>query len=112
VWITPDKERWMFLDHGTSLEAYPIFADSAGSGDVISAPRVIDLHREAGGLDGQVKRRFARHADTCDAHATVHVAACGDDLAVTIADLPEPLDLGPCRWPLPATARAESWHRE
>jgi len=112
VWSSPAGERWMFLDHGPTLEAYPIFADGAGSGDVLGAPRVIDLHRLPTGLDGQIKRRFARRADACDAHAAIHVSACGDDLELTLADPPAPLELDPCRWPEPSAPRAERWHRE
>jgi len=112
VWVDGSGGRWMLLDHGATLEGYPMFDDAAGSHDVIGAPRVVDLHRTPTGLDGQVKRRYQHRADTCDARAAVHVTACGDDLDLTIVEPAAPLELGPCRWPDPAVLRAERWHRE
>ena len=112
VWVAPGSQRWMFLDHGSSIEAFPIFADNAGSGDVVGAPRVIDLHRAPAGLEGQIKRRFGRRGDFCDAHAAMQVTACGDELDVTVSDPPTPLALAPCQWPAPAASRTERWHRE
>jgi hypothetical protein len=45
-------ERWMVLDNGATLEAYPLFPDGAGPGpegalpaDIVVAPRVIDFQR-------------------------------------------------------------------
>jgi hypothetical protein len=46
------SERWMVLDHGATLEAYPLFPDVPGgaTGDAVLevAPRVIDFERGPG----------------------------------------------------------------
>ena len=51
VYVAGD-ERWMVLDNGPTLEAYPLFPDGAGPGpegslpaEVVVAPRVIDFQR-------------------------------------------------------------------
>jgi len=50
-----EGERWMVLDHGATLEAYPLFPDGGGPGPagalpagVVVAPRVIDVQRSPG----------------------------------------------------------------
>jgi len=57
VYATGD-ERWMMIDRGDILEAYPLFPDGAGptpdgsmpgSADLVVAPRVIDFQRAAAG---------------------------------------------------------------
>ena len=39
------SERWMLLDNGPTLEAYPLLPDGAVTEDLVAAPRLIDLSR-------------------------------------------------------------------
>ncbi|HEX2689745.1 MAG TPA: hypothetical protein VHN14_24170 [Kofleriaceae bacterium] len=55
VYVAGD-ERWMVLDNGPTLEAYPLFSDGHGPDQggalpagVVAAPRVIDFERAATG---------------------------------------------------------------
>jgi hypothetical protein len=72
VWESPAGARWMVLDHGATLEGFPLVDDSIPDG----APRVIDLGRGRGKLTGDLKRRFMRRAATCEARAPVTVTTC------------------------------------
>src|SRR5262245_4340029 len=68
-------ERWMILDNGAKLEAYPLFSDVDGPPDLEIHPRRIDLSRDstlsAGSastpLAGTVHRRYLRRAEICEA---------------------------------------------
>jgi hypothetical protein len=96
VYTTPGGERWMLLDEGKTLEAYPMFDDSTGS----AAPRLVDLARGAK-LEGNVLRRFG---DACTGKAPFHVTACsGSGLDVVYA-VP-----ASCVAAMPS--RAERWRR-
>ena len=74
-----DGERWMVLDSGATLEAYPLFPDGGAPGELVVAPRVIDLERPAdpnrragnAGLAGTLGRRYMRRAERCDAQVPV-----------------------------------------
>ena len=115
VYVTPANTRWMILDNGETLEAYPMFTDSGDSGapDVVSAPRRLDLSRTSDGLVGTLHRRYMRRADTCDARTQIHVTACSDNaLQLVLADPQAPLTLAPCTWPAAQPARVERWQRE
>jgi hypothetical protein len=116
----PDgAERWMILDSGDALEAYPLFPDVAGPRELEIAPRRIDLARSPSAsagpatLAGTVHRRYMRRADQCDAKASVHVTRCtGDTLELVVTDPAPPLDFSPCQWPGPAPSRLVRWQRE
>jgi len=113
----PDgAERWMILDRGDALEAYPLFPDVDGPHALEIGPRRIDLARApaaAGTLAGAVHRRYMRRAELCDAQIPVHVTRCaGDTLDLVLADPAPPLDFAPCRWPGPASSRLVRWQRE
>jgi hypothetical protein len=111
VWRSESGERWMVLDDRKTLEAYPLFTDARGSGEI--APRVIDLERRKDGLAGTQHRRYMRGADSCDDRVPVHVTACaGDTLDIVLADSVAPLSYAPCTWPSRAPSRRERWHRE
>jgi hypothetical protein len=71
VYTTPAGERWMLLDQGKVLEAYPMFDDASGS----AAPRLVDLTRGAK-LDGSMTRRWG---DACIGKGPFHVVACSSD---------------------------------
>ncbi|HEX4421373.1 MAG TPA: hypothetical protein VH165_25835 [Kofleriaceae bacterium] len=126
-------ERWMVLDDGATLEAYPLFPDTGAPGSPGSlrrleiAPRVIDLKRPsatrpAGSADaptapaalaGTVSRRYMLRADRCDASAPIHVTRCaGDTLDLVLADPSPPLGFAPCSWPSPAPSHVVHWRRE
>jgi hypothetical protein len=117
MWVAPDGNRWIFLDNRDSLEVYPEFADAvpppAAPLDLVVAPRVIDLHRDGDALVGELRRRYMRRGDSCDAHAAVRVTACKrDELELVIADVAAPLGFAPCRWPLPLPPHVERWRRD
>lgn len=108
VWVTDTGARWSVLDHGQTLEAFPLFDDAIADG----APRVIDLKR-TDKLAGQVARRFARGADLCTATVPIRVTTCkANTLQVVLADPQPPLAFSPCRWGKPAESRVEHWRRE
>jgi hypothetical protein len=105
VWIAPGGSRWMILDYGATLEAFPLFDDAVADG----APRLIDLRR-TDKLAGEVKRRYR---DRCEAHAPIRVAKCkADTLQVVLADPQPPLQDAPCTWGQVAPSRVEHWRRE
>lgn len=109
VWVSDAHgQRWMILDNGPTLEAYPLFDDHVDSG----APRVIDLRRGERFV-GEVKRRFNRGADECWATSPVRVAKCKENsLHLVIADPPTPLQFSPCQWPRGNEPELDHWHRE
>lgn len=108
VWIDDAGARWSLIDHGKSIEAFPIFDDAVPSG----APRVIDLERKDK-LAGSVSRRFRQRAGECVATAPIRVAKCKDNtLQVIVADPQPPVGFAPCAWGRPAESRVEHWRRE
>jgi len=107
VWTTP-AGRWMVLDNGPTLEAFPMFDDAVPDG----APRVIDFER-ADKPGGQIKRRFMQRERTCEARAPIHVTKCtGDTLQVARGDVTPPLSFAPCAWGQQVPTRVETWRRE
>jgi hypothetical protein len=115
-----DGERWMVLDSGATLEAYPLFPDGGPPGELVVAPRVIDLARRAapgsgvrGTPAGTLRRRYMRRAERCDAQLPVRITRCaGDTLELVLADPSPPLGFSPCTWPGPAPSRVVRWRRE
>jgi len=126
-------ERWMVLDDGPTLEAYPLFPDGAapapevagsgsGSGppapgteaELVAAPRVIDLARGSGGAPvGTLRKRYMRRAEICEARVPVHVTRCaGGALELVLADPAPPIRFSPCAWPGPGPSRVVRWRRE
>jgi hypothetical protein len=116
AWRDASDRRWSILDDGKTLEVFPIFTDGdpAAPADVVAAPRVMDVSRTPGGmLAGTVHRRYTRRANTCDAHAPIHVTTCnGDGLELVLADPAPPQAFGPCSWAATPPSRVEHWHRE
>ena len=107
-------ERWMILDNGDSLEAYPLFPDLAPPGLATEvAPRMIQLTRASGAIAGQLHRRFMQHAIACEATAPLHLTRCaGDTLELVAGDPSPPLTFAPCTWPPASPSRAFRWRRE
>ena len=109
-------QRWMILDDSATLEAYPLFPDADGPGDVVTAPRKLELARSAGGsaaLAGTLHRRYMRGSASCDAGIAVHATRCaGDTIDLVLADPSPPLAFSPCSWPRPAPSRLVHWQRE
>lgn len=116
VWVAPGDARWALVDHGSRLDAFPLFDDAVPAG----APRVIELARSAAPgaasddeLAGEVTRRFMRGGDACEARAPIHVTRCsGDELEVVVADPQPPLGYAPCSWGAAPDTRVERWRRE
>jgi hypothetical protein len=121
------SERWMVLDQGPTLEAYPLFPDGAapGSGSVGDsasleiAPRMIDLERTqrsaatSAEISGTLHRRYLQRAEMCDAHVPVHVTRCaGETIELVLADPAPPIAFAPCAWPGPGPSRVVHWRRE
>lgn len=114
VYVAGD-ERWMILDGGATLEAYPLFPDAAGPPDLVVAPRVIDLARAPGDPrpSGTLRRRYMRRAERCDARVPVEVTRCeGDTLELVLADPSPPTGFAPCAWPAPGPSRTVRWRRQ
>jgi hypothetical protein len=127
--------RWMLLDDGEALDAYPLFPDADGPADLEIAPRRIVLTRPPADraatpeqlppgaaparaatgttLAGTLRRRYMHRAEICDAEVPVHVTRCaGDTLELVLADPAPPIGFSPCRWPGPGPSRIERWQRE
>jgi hypothetical protein len=105
-------ERWMLLDSGPTLEAYPLFSDAPGSPDLVAGPRRLELARDASGLSGALRRWYMQRSALCDASVPAHVTRCGGDaLEIVLADPAPPLSFAPCRWPSPADSRLVRWRR-
>jgi hypothetical protein len=136
-----EGQRWMMLDDGVALEAYPLFPDVPGASDLEVAPRVLDLVRDDDGIAGHVHRRYMRGAAACEAAIPARITVCADDaLDVLLADPVPPLQFGGpfsvalepssapgtlsiqlfvisftrpiCVFPRPGGNRRERWHRE
>ena len=134
-------ERWMVLDRGGTLEAYPLFSDgmppdpagalaaasapgggpptNAGGGpaDLVVAPRMIELRRalpaQGATLAGTLRRRYMRGSARCEARVPVHLTRCaGDTLELVLADPAPPLAFSPCTWSRPGPSRVARWRRE
>jgi hypothetical protein len=114
VWHVPDGPPMFVIDHGATLEAHPMAPDAQGSHDIVTAPRVVELTRDATGtIAGQLRRRFMRRADACEAHVAIHVTKChGDTVELVTSDVVRPLGFAPCTWPAPEPTRVERWQRE
>jgi hypothetical protein len=126
------NERWMLLDNGPTLEAYPLFTDGDIKDDLVAAPRVIDLERDArpgdsppgdsppgesrgraSGVRGTMHQRFMRRAERCDASVPVEVTRCaGDRLELVLADPSPPIAFAPCAWAQLGPSRIVRWRRE
>jgi hypothetical protein len=125
------SERWMVLDHGATLEAYPLFPDAPGgaAGDAVLevAPRVIDFERGPGVdasdpthphdlaslIEGTLRRRYMRGSELCEARASVHVTRCANDtLELVLVDPAPPIAFAPCTWPGPGPSHVVRWRRE
>lgn len=112
VW-TAESGAWMLVDHGATLEAFPLFPDApAASPGVLTAPRVLDLARTPSGLAGTLTRRFMLAGVACPAIVPVHVTACtGSTLELVLADPAEPAITadGGCAPTRPPSSRRERW---
>jgi hypothetical protein len=104
VWVSP-AGRWMFLDNGATVEAYPLF-------DMGTPPPVIDLKRGEH-FQGDVKRRFMQGGAECVGTAPIRIAKCkANTLNIVISEVSPPLAFSPCQWPKPNESRLEHWQRE
>jgi hypothetical protein len=130
----PGDERWMVLDNGATLEAYPLFPDGGSASDppgLEIAPRVIDLERPSAHrpgpaapgaappdpapapLTGTLRRGYLQRAERCEAHVAVRVTRCaGDALELVLGDPAPPLGFAPCTWPAPGPSRVVRWRRD
>jgi hypothetical protein len=107
VWLAPSG-RWALIDYGKKLEAFTLFDDAVPEG----APRAITLER-TDKLAGEVKRRYVRGADACEARAPFHVTKCeANELQVVLADPQPPITFAPCSWGAAADSRVERWRRD
>jgi hypothetical protein len=105
-------ERWMILDDGDALEAYPLFADLVSASATEVAPRMIRLARDHGAIAGQVHRRFMQRATACESVAPIHITRCAGDTLELVAGTPAPpLTFSPCTWPAAEPSRAIRWRR-
>lgn len=104
VWVTENR-RWMLLDNGATVEAYPLF-------DAGSPPPVIDLRRGEH-FTGELKQRFMQGSAECVGTAPVRIAKCkSNTLNIVIGEVSPPLAYAPCQWPKPNESQLEHWQRE
>lgn len=105
---TSGDARWMVLDLGTTVEAYPLFTDVPPGGE--TGPRMLELARPT--LAGTVRRRYMQQAARCDAAVPARITRCrGDTLELVLTEPAAPLGFAPCTWPRPAGSRVERWRR-
>jgi hypothetical protein len=108
------EQRWMILDHGTSIEAYPLFPDVPAGTPFEVAPRMIELRRTPNSpqLAGEVRRRYMTGTAMCTAKITARITACtNESLDIVLADTSPPLGFAPCQWPRSEPSRRERWIR-
>jgi len=138
VYVAGD-ERWMMIEQGDTLEAYPLFPDGmapdpagtprGGPAELIVAPRMFDFRTEPAGssrgasasrpparqapVAGTLRRRYMRGAARCDAHVPVHITRCaGDTLELVLAEPSPPIEFSPCTWSRPGPSHLVRWRRE
>jgi hypothetical protein len=120
MWRDAQGRRWAVVDHGTRVEAYPDWPDTAlppgAAPDLEVAPRVVDLERRGDQLLGAVHRRFMKGADICDPAVAIRVRACrGRTLELEYAEPPAPTAFTPeCVMPSipPAPVTTWTWERK
>jgi hypothetical protein len=113
---------WMLLDHGATLEVYPLF-DDAGPALTAAAraatppqelgPRTIQLARAGLAITGHVERRYMRGDRACVGRRPARVTECGRaGVSLVLSDPDPPLAWSPaCTWPRPESSRLERWSR-
>jgi hypothetical protein len=110
-----DGRRWMLIDHGPRVEAFPLFVDVpvAGELEVEVAPRVIEWRRSSSGaLRGDARRRYMKASTSCIAKVPSKITACAaDTLEVVHGDTAAPLSFEPCQFGRVEPARVERWTR-
>jgi hypothetical protein len=105
--------RWILVDRGATLEAFPLFPDVPVVAETEVAPRVIDLDRTPAGVAGHVKRRYMRGAKACIGKAPARVTACrSESIDIVLSDPVPPLEVAPCTFPRHDGNRRERWLRE
>lgn len=120
------EERWAILDHGTRLEIYPLFDDTAASAAedakqlLVRSPRSLELLRSHSSLLGHVERWVMRRGTKCLLRGSARLSGCRSDergamLDAQLAELPMPFsdeDLAAC-WPGPRVLprQAQRWRR-
>lgn len=120
------EERWAILDHGTRLEIYPLFDDTAASAAedakqlLVRSPRSLELLRSHSSLLGHVERWVMRRGTKCLLRGSARLSGCRSDergavLDAQLVELPMPLsdeDLAAC-WPGPRVLprQAQRWRR-
>lgn len=105
--------RWILVDRGATLEAFPLFPDVPAVADTEVAPRVIDLDRTTAGVAGHVKRRYMRGAKACTGKVPVRVTECRtESIDIVLGDPVPPLEVEPCTFPRHDRTRRERWLRE
>jgi hypothetical protein len=106
--------RWILIDNGAALEGYPLDPDVPEGSDheLVAAPRALDLTRAAHAFTGSFVRRYERRGGNCEARSAVHIESCHDDtLELVTSELPAPIEVAPCRWPVAALTHLERWRR-
>ncbi|MBA2541927.1 MAG: hypothetical protein H0V17_19940 [Deltaproteobacteria bacterium] len=106
--------RWMLIDHGPRVEAYPLFTDVPAAGDLEVAPRMIEWRRTAdGSLRGETRRRYMKTSASCLARVPARITSCASDtLDIVLGDTAAPLSFTPCQFGRVEPAHVERWtHR-
>ena len=115
VWRDEQGREWSILDHGPTLEIYPVFADGAPPGtplDVEVAPRVIDLTRNGYEVKGRLHRRFMRGSKECEPGLPVWIGYCrGNTINLELAEPPVPSNFDPCELPTSPMPAKTGWTR-
>jgi len=114
TYVAASGERWSVTDDRATLEAYPLFPDAPRTGDVLAAPRAIDLRRSSGvTMAGTARRRYTLRDKACDARAITSITRCADDtLELVTSDPPPPSSFADCRGGTPPHVQVERWRRE
>lgn len=113
VWQSEgSQQRWALLERRNTVEAYPLFDDTAGAGDPsrVVSPRRVTAVRGKTALVGRVERWVMRGVQTCSLREPVRLECHGGTLRFELPQLSPPTDLVTCQSP-PFAPMPQRWRR-
>lgn len=112
VWqVAGTSQRWAMVERGAAIEAYPLFDDSDGAGDLARSvsPRRVIAVRGKTALVGRVERWVMRGAQHCAVRAAVRIECRAGELRLELPELTPPTDFVTCH--SASAVVAQRWRR-
>lgn len=111
--ILGEPGRWTLRDSATRIDGFPLDPDHrTDAGDVLGAPRWLELVRDHDVIVGRMHRRYMRRAQRCESTASLRIIACHDQrMDVERSALLAPTNMQPCSWPPASSKVQEQWQR-